>query len=45
VNMLSWKIDIETNFSSSIGKSGKYMYRFLSNEMWQHFSKTRDQNV
>jgi aminoglycoside 6-adenylyltransferase len=40
VNMLSWKIGIETNFSSSIGKSGKYMYRFLSKEMWQRFLKT-----
>lgn len=29
VNMLSWKIVIEPNFSCSIGKSGKYMYRFF----------------
>ena len=40
VNMLSWKIGIGTNYSCSIGKSGKYMYRFLSKEMWQRFLKT-----
>lgn len=40
VNMLSWKIGIETNYSCSIGKSGKYMNHFLSKEIWQRFLKT-----
>lgn len=46
INMLSWKIGIETNYSCSIGKSGKYMVRFLSKEVWQRFLNTySDGNV
>jgi aminoglycoside 6-adenylyltransferase len=40
VNMLSWKIGIETDFSLSVGKSGKYMNRFLSEDLWQRFLRT-----
>ena len=40
VNMLSWKIGIETDFSCSVGKSGKYMNRYLDNDLWQRFLRT-----
>jgi len=40
VKVLSWKIGIETNYSCSIGKSGKYMYRWLPKEIWELFLKT-----
>lgn len=45
VNMLSWKIGIETNYAYSVGKSGKYMYRYLSQEMWQRFLRTYSDSV
>lgn len=38
--LLSWKIGILTDFSVSIGKSGKYMYRWLSKEEWNDFLAT-----
>lgn len=38
--MLSWKIGIQTNFSVSTGKSGKYMYRWLSEEEWKRYLAT-----
>ena len=38
--LLSWKIGILTDFSVSIGKSGKYMYRWLPKEEWQTYLKT-----
>lgn len=40
VNLLSWKIGFETSFSCSVGKSGKYMYRYVSHDIWQRFLKT-----
>ncbi len=40
VHVLSWKIGIETNFSCSVGKSGKYMNRYLSPEIWSRFLST-----
>lgn len=40
VKMLSWKIGIGTEFRCSIGKSGKYMYRYLSKEDWNMFLQT-----
>lgn len=46
INMLSWKIGEETKYSCSIGKSGKYMYRYLKEETWQQFLTTyADGNV
>lgn len=46
IHMLSWKIGIHTNFSVSVGKSGKYMGHFLPHETWQRFLKTySDANV
>lgn len=38
--MLSWKIGIETDFSVSVGKSAKYMYRWLLQEEWNAYLET-----
>lgn len=38
--ILSWKIGIETDFSVSVGKSGKYMYRWLTEEEWKSYLET-----
>ena len=38
--MLSWKIGIMTNFSVSVGKSAKYMYKWLSEQEWKHYLQT-----
>ena len=40
VTMLSWKVGILTDFSVSVGKSGKYMYRWLSPDTWERFLAT-----
>ena len=45
VKMLSWKIGIITDFSCSVGKSGKYMYRWLTKEEWQRFLGTYSSGV
>lgn len=38
--MLEWKIGIETNFSVSIGKSGKYLEKYLSENNWEELLST-----
>lgn len=38
--MLSWKIGIDTHFSVSVGKSGKYMYRWLTAQEWNTYLET-----
>lgn len=38
--VLSWKIGLLTEYSVSTGKSGKYMYRWLSGEEWQAYLDT-----
>lgn len=38
--VLSWKIGIKTNFSVNVGKSGKYMHRWLSESEWNDFLST-----
>lgn len=38
--MLSWKIGVENDFSVSVGKSAKYMYRWLSEEEWKTYLST-----
>jgi aminoglycoside 6-adenylyltransferase len=38
--LLEWKIGFTTNFTVSIGKSGKYMYRWLNEDEWNTFLKT-----
>lgn len=40
ISMLSWKIGILTDFKVSVGKSGKYMYRWLSDDEWEQFLST-----
>jgi aminoglycoside 6-adenylyltransferase len=40
ISMLGWKIGFQTDFTVSIGKSGKYMYRWMSKETWKSFLKT-----
>lgn len=40
VKMLSWLAGCKTDFSVSVGKSGKYLYRWLSKGDWQDFLKT-----
>ncbi|MCM1193399.1 MAG: aminoglycoside 6-adenylyltransferase [Butyrivibrio sp.] len=38
--MLSWKVGILTDFSVSVGKSGKYMYRWLDRKEWETYLST-----
>lgn len=40
VRLLEWKIGLETDFTVSVGKSGKYMYRWLEKQQWESFLKT-----
>lgn len=40
--LLSWKVGIETDFSVSVGKSGKYMYKWLSEREWDTYLETYD---
>ncbi|MFD2045497.1 aminoglycoside 6-adenylyltransferase [Ornithinibacillus salinisoli] len=40
IKMLEWQVGIETNYSVSIGKSGKYLERFLSEEYWYKLLQT-----
>lgn len=35
--MISWKIGIKTNFSVSVGKSAKYMYKWLEEEEYANY--------
>ncbi len=38
--MLSWKIGLMTDYTVSIGKSGKYMRRWLSDNEWEAYLDT-----
>lgn len=40
VNMLSWYIGLRTDFSCSVGKSGKYMNNYLDKDIWNRFLMT-----
>lgn len=40
VKILSWKIGFDTDFSVSVGKSAKYMYKWLEPSVWQRFLRT-----
>lgn len=40
IRILSWKIGFETDFGVSVGKSAKYMYRWLKPKIWQRFLHT-----
>lgn len=38
--MLSWKAGIQTNFQISVGKSAKYLYRWLTQDEYQSYLDT-----
>jgi len=38
--ILEWKIGIENNFSVSVGKSAKYMNKYLQAEIYQQYLKS-----
>lgn len=38
--VLSWKVGTLTNFSVSIGKSGKYMHRWIDKQDWETYLST-----
>lgn len=40
VKILSWKIGFETDFTVSVGKSAKYMYKWLEPAVWRRFLTT-----
>ncbi|WP_440897019.1 aminoglycoside 6-adenylyltransferase [Amphibacillus sp. Q70] len=40
LKMLEWQVGIETDFSVSIGKSSKYLEKFLSKENWERLLST-----
>ncbi|MDE6595632.1 MAG: aminoglycoside 6-adenylyltransferase [Oscillospiraceae bacterium] len=40
VKILSWKIGFETDFTVSVGKSAKYMYKWLEPSVWRRFLAT-----
>lgn len=40
VKMLSWSVGIQSGFSCSVGKSGKYLNQYLSPGQWERFLKT-----
>jgi aminoglycoside 6-adenylyltransferase len=45
IRLLGWKIGYATSFTVSIGKSGKYMYRWLKKSEWDTFLKTYPSGV
>ncbi|BCJ93669.1 aminoglycoside 6-adenylyltransferase [Anaerocolumna cellulosilytica] len=40
IRILGWNIGFNTDYSVSIGKSGKYMYRWLEQDQWDKFLQT-----
>ncbi|MEH7306851.1 aminoglycoside 6-adenylyltransferase [Neobacillus drentensis] len=40
MKMLEWKVGIQTDFSISVGKCGKYLEGFLSEQSWQELLST-----
>lgn len=40
LKMLEWKIGIETDFTISIGKNGKYLEKYLEKEIWNTLLNT-----
>jgi len=45
MNVISWHIGVETNFSVSIGKAGKFMSKFQSPELYQQILQTYSDQV
>lgn len=40
IRLMEWKIGFDTGFTVSVGKSGKYMYRWLESHRWNTFLNT-----
>ncbi|TCS93833.1 streptomycin adenylyltransferase [Hazenella coriacea] len=40
MKMLEWQVGIQTNFSVSTGKSGKYLEKYLSKHSWNDLLST-----
>jgi aminoglycoside 6-adenylyltransferase len=40
IKMLGWQVGIQTDFSVSIGKCGKYLEKYLSDKSWQELVST-----
>ncbi|MDR3248223.1 MAG: aminoglycoside 6-adenylyltransferase, partial [Treponema sp.] len=40
--MVSWKVGIETGFSLSVGKSYKYLQKYVSGDLWGRILQTYD---
>lgn len=40
ITLLSWQVGIQTGFSCSVGKSGKYLFRFLPPKTWKKYLST-----
>lgn len=40
VRQLSWKAGVKEDFRISVGKSGKYLYRWLEPQVWERFLST-----
>ncbi|WP_019241081.1 MULTISPECIES: aminoglycoside 6-adenylyltransferase [Bacillus] len=40
LTMLEWKVGIDTDFSVSIGKSGKYLKQFVDKDIWEKYLRT-----
>lgn len=40
IKMLSWKVGIKTDFSCSVGKSGKYLKKYLNGSEYRRFLDT-----
>ncbi len=45
MHLLEWQIGFKTNFSVSVGKSGKYMYRWLDKETWNTYLQTYSSGI
>jgi aminoglycoside 6-adenylyltransferase len=43
--MVSWKVGIETSFSISVGKSYKYLDKYVSKETWEAILRTYNCNT
>lgn len=39
-NMLIWYAGVKTDFSVSVGKSGKFLDKYVSQDLWERFLKT-----
>jgi aminoglycoside 6-adenylyltransferase len=40
IHLMEWEIGFNTNFTVSVGKSGKYMNMWMESQIWNTFLKT-----